>query len=64
MRSEWSAEGASINGKCIKSGEKVYAASRKSLAARDGCSIAAIAEKEGFTVYEITPESGEYTLSL
>ena len=64
MQSEWSADGDAVKGKCIKSGERLYAASKGKDPTSSGCKVSAIAENDGYTFYEIIPDGEEYTVAF
>ncbi len=64
MQSEWSADGDAVKGKRIKSGERLYAASKGKDPTSSGCKTSAIAENGGYTFYEIIPDGEEYTVAF
>ena len=64
MQSEWSADGDAVKGKRIKSGERLYAASKGKDPTSSGCKVSAIAENGGYTFYEIIPDGEEYTVAF
>jgi hypothetical protein len=62
MQSEWNADGDMTVGRTLKQGERVFAASKKTLKAASGCDAGALGDKDGFSLYEIRPSANEYTL--
>lgn len=62
MQSEWTREDSKLVGKRLKTDEKVYVASASTPVNAENCGFSAIAEKGGYTLYEITPTEEEYTL--
>ena len=64
MQSEWKCENGRIIGKRLKKGEAVFAAVRGTVSDAVGCTVSAIAENCGCTVYQVICEDGGYSLGF
>lgn len=64
MQSEWNADERMLNGKRIKTDERLFAAVKGTFNAACGCTYLQIAQNNGYNVYEIRPTDDKYSIEF